>query len=64
MQRIKDRVAKILGREPTFNEPFEQAYSGELANRQAGEGINGSAMGLAAKPFILLYRKSLIPASS
>jgi hypothetical protein len=57
MQRIKDRVAKILGREPTFNELFEQAYSGELANRQAGEGINGSAMGLAAKPFYSAVQK-------
>jgi len=37
MQRIKDRVAKILGREPTFNELFEQAYSGELAQRELAE---------------------------
>ncbi|MBK7550020.1 MAG: hypothetical protein IPI20_20555 [Rhodoferax sp.] len=37
MQRIKDRVAEILGREPTFNELFEQAYSGELAQRGQGE---------------------------
>ena len=57
MQRIKDLVAQILGREPTFNELFVQAYSGKLANRQAGEGINGSAMGLAAKPFYSAVQK-------
>jgi len=37
MQRIKDRVAEILGREPTFNELFEQAFTGELAQRGQGE---------------------------
>lgn len=43
MQRIKDRVAEILGREPTFNELFEQAFTGELAQRGRGEARPGEA---------------------
>lgn len=41
MQRIKDRVAEILGREPKFDELFEAAYSGELAQREAGARTSG-----------------------
>jgi len=43
MQRIKDRVAKMLGREPSFNELFEQAFTGELAQRGQGEVRPGDA---------------------
>jgi hypothetical protein len=43
MQRIKDRVAKMLGREPSFNELFEQAFTGELAQRGRGEVRPGDA---------------------
>ena len=41
MQRIKDRVAEILGREPRFDELFEAAYSGELAQRESGAKTSG-----------------------
>ena len=41
LQRIKEGFAKVLGREPTFNELFEKAYSGEVGQRSLKDRMNG-----------------------
>jgi hypothetical protein len=41
LQSIKSKFAEILGREPTFDELFEKAYSGEVGQRSLKDRMNG-----------------------
>ena len=40
LQSIKAKFTEILGREPTFNELFEKAYSGEVGQRSLKDRAN------------------------
>lgn len=41
VQRVKQRFAEILGREPTFDELFERISSGEIGQRSLKDRMNG-----------------------
>lgn len=41
IQRVKQRFAEILGREPTFEELFEKISSGEVGQRSLKDRMNG-----------------------
>ena len=41
IQRVKQRFAEILGREPTFDELFEKISSGEIGQRSLKDRMNG-----------------------
>ena len=41
VQRVKQRFAEILGREPTFDELFEKISSGEIGQRSLKDRMNG-----------------------